>query len=218
VRATTPKAEIGISTGAWIVPDASVRKELVAEWSELPDFASVNFSEPGAAELARLLLRKGIGVEAGLSDVHSAEDFITSNLAARCIRVLLEPQEQSIDDADQTVRVIESLLDRAGVNAPRLLHGTEATAWHEIGAAIKRGYDIRIGFEDTLRLPDGTLARSNAELVAQAVQRIKRVSTMGPLLAKERVSSNLWLSKPRCCNPSPQICGFPGKENPCAIH
>ena len=32
----------------------------------------------------------------------------------------------------------------------------------------RRGYDTRVGLEDTLALPDGTRARDNAELVAMA--------------------------------------------------
>ena len=36
----------------------------------------------------------------------------------------------------------------------RLLHGFEAAAWVFIELAAKRGYDTRIGLEDTLVLPD----------------------------------------------------------------
>ena len=37
-----------------------------SEWTTLPDFASVNFDEPGTTALAELLMEKGVGVEAGL--------------------------------------------------------------------------------------------------------------------------------------------------------
>ena len=37
-----------------------------------------------------------------------------------------------------------------------------------LAEAKKRGYDSRIGFEDTLFLPDGSIAKSNAELVQSA--------------------------------------------------
>lgn len=36
---------------------------------------------------------------------------------------------------------------------------------------LRYGYDTRIGLEDTLALPDGSLAPGNAELIALAVSR-----------------------------------------------
>ena len=39
-----------------------------------------------------------------------------------------------------------------------------------------RGRDIRIGFEDTLVLPDGAVARENAELVVAAARLADRRS------------------------------------------
>jgi uncharacterized protein (DUF849 family) len=35
--------------------------------------------------------------------------------------------------------------------------------------AIKGGWDVRVGLEDTLVLPDGRVARDNAELVSAAL-------------------------------------------------
>src|SRR2546426_10444642 len=89
-----PRTQIGISTGAWILPDPTARLKAVAAWEVLPGFASVNFSEDGAVELARLLLSRGVDVEAGVCDADAAEVFLKRGLAERCIRVLLEPQEQ----------------------------------------------------------------------------------------------------------------------------
>jgi uncharacterized protein (DUF849 family) len=173
VRSAAPTAQVGVSTGEWIVPDPSRRLRAVTEWIEHPDFASVNFHETGAVELALALLSLGIGVEAGLCNVYAAEQYSRSGLWSRCLRVLLEPQEQTFDDARRTVGEIEAVLDRAGIELPRLLHGTEATSWQIMDHAISRGYAVRIGFEDTLKLPDGTLARSNAELVTEALRRVR---------------------------------------------
>ena len=39
--------------------------------------------------------------------------------------------------------------------------------------AMVRGYGARIGFEDTLVLPNGRVAQSNGELVREAVKRIR---------------------------------------------
>jgi uncharacterized protein (DUF849 family) len=177
VRSAVPKAQIGISTGAWILPDPAARLKAVAKWEVLPDFASVNFNEAGAVELARLLLSRGVDVEAGLCDAAAAEVFLKSGLAPRCIRALLEPQEQEMARALETVRAIEKALNAGATELPRqlplVLHGTEATVWPMMDEAIARGYHVRIGLEDTLLLPGGRMARDNAELVAEAVRRLK---------------------------------------------
>ena len=177
VRSAAPHAQIGVSTGAWILPNTLARFEAVKAWDVLPDFASVNFSEAGAVELAGLLLAKDIAVEAGLCDAAAAEVFLKSGLAARCLRVLLEPQEQELRSALQTVTAIEKVLRSGTVDLPLLLHGTEATVWPMMDAAIARGYDVRIGLEDTLALPDGASARNNAELVVEAVRRVRAASS-----------------------------------------
>jgi uncharacterized protein (DUF849 family) len=175
------KAQIGISTGAWILPDPTARLKAVATWKVLPGFASVNFNEDGAVELAQLLLSRGVDVEAGLCDADAAEVFLKSGLAPRCIRVLLEPQEQEMERALETVPVIEKVLESGAVELtrllPLLLHGTEATAWPMMDEAITRGYDVRIGLEDTLVLPNWRIARDNAELVAEAVRRVRAASS-----------------------------------------
>ena len=177
VQSVSSNARIGISTGAWILPDPTARMKAVEAWDVLPDFASVNFSEDGAVELAQLLLSRGVDVEAGLSDADAAEIFLKSGLAARCIRVLLEPQEHEMERALETVSAIEKVLESRPKELPRLLprllHGTEATVWPMMDEAIKRGYDLRVGLEDTLVLPDGRMARDNSELVAEAVRRVR---------------------------------------------
>lgn len=112
VLAVCPKAQIGITTGAWILPDTAQRLEAVTAWEVLPGFASVNFSEDGAPALAQLLLFTGVDVEAGLCDANAAEVFCKSGLVERCIRVLLEPQEQEMEAALQTVTEIERVWSR----------------------------------------------------------------------------------------------------------
>jgi uncharacterized protein (DUF849 family) len=172
VRAAAPSASIGVSTGDWMVANHAERMELVSGWQVLPDFASVNFIETGAAELSQLLLSKGVGVEAGLSDPEAARIFVDSGLAPQCLRVLLEPQEQEIEAARETVRGIELLLDENQISLERVLHGTEATPWPMLKDALKKGYGIRIGFEDTLQLTNGDTAASNLELINDALALI----------------------------------------------
>ena len=170
VRAAAPSAALGVSTGDWIVPHPQ-RLEVINRWYVIPDFASVNFIEPGAAELTELLLSKGVAVEAGLSDEEAARIFVKTSLASRCVRVLLEPQEQNIEAARQTVAAIEALLEENQITLERVLHGTElVTPWPLLKDALAKGYGIRIGFEDTLVLSDGRPANSNADLVSDALK------------------------------------------------
>ena len=171
VRGAIPGTPFGVSTGAWILKDAALRHKMVSEWKVPPDFASVNFKEEGAVELASLLASRGLGIDAGLSDALGAEILVTSGLAPSFLRILLEPQENSADSALANVSAIEAALKAGGVKLPLLLHGLDATAWELLDAAAARGYDTRVGFEDVLTLPSGALAASNAELIAEAARR-----------------------------------------------
>lgn len=167
VRVACRRIPLGISTGAWIEPDPDRRLAQVRRWYVLPDYASVNFHEPGAVEIAEELLELGVGVEAGLSEVGGADVLMRSGLEDRCLRVLLEPQEPDLAAALETVAAVERLLG-AATGTPRLLHGVDATAWPLLEEAARRGLDARIGLEDTLHLPDGKRAGGNDELVRAA--------------------------------------------------
>jgi uncharacterized protein (DUF849 family) len=162
----------GISTGAWIIGDPAERLGAVGRWTTVPDFASVNFDEDGAVTLARVLLQRGMEVEAGVADRYAAEQLAASGLGSRLLRVMFEPREQVPAEALAAVAEAEAVLDAAGVDCPRLLHGVDATAWVLLDAAVERGYDSRIGFEDTLTLPSGEVAPTNADLVRAARARI----------------------------------------------
>src|ERR671917_505077 len=59
-----------------------------------------------------------------------------------------------------------------GLTAPQLHHGAGADAWEMLDAALARGRDVRIGLEDATLMPDGSTARDNAELVAEAARRL----------------------------------------------
>src|SRR6202167_6537930 len=66
VRAAVPGVPVGLTTAAPAAPGPAERIELVRGWTVRPDFASWNWHEPGAPELAEALLGIGVGVEAGL--------------------------------------------------------------------------------------------------------------------------------------------------------
>jgi uncharacterized protein (DUF849 family) len=175
VRAAIPGIPFGVSTGLWMVRDPRVRHEKVAAWKTFPDFASVNFQEEGGIALAEMLLAKGMGVEAGMGSVLATEKFLESGLAPRCRWVLLEPDQQEMDAALLVVAQIEEMLRGAGIALPIILHGLNRTAWEFIEVAARRGYGARIGFEDVLTLPDGRHASSDAELVAEAGERVRKL-------------------------------------------
>jgi uncharacterized protein (DUF849 family) len=158
---------VGVTTGAWIVRETRRRVQHVCDWCE-PDATSVNLSEDDALPVIHALLGTAIGVEAGVWTVEDAELLVRSGMADRVLRVLVEPVEPTAEDALAVADAIHAVLDRAGVPVPRLQHGQGATAWPLLEDAVRRGVDTRIGFEDTLLLPDGGRATSNAELVAAA--------------------------------------------------
>jgi uncharacterized protein (DUF849 family) len=171
IRTRCPGISVGVSTAIGIEPDVSLRLRKVEEWTILPDFASVNFEEPGAVDLCNALLERGIGVEAGLSSVAEAELFLEFGLAERCLRILIEPVEEEVSAALTTTDAVIHALNKASIRLPRLLHGFDATAWPLLDAALRYGYDTRIGLEDTLALLDGNLASGNEELIALAVSK-----------------------------------------------
>jgi uncharacterized protein (DUF849 family) len=156
---------IGVSTGAWFLPDPTDRLRTISAWEVLPDFASVNFHEAGAVDVARLLLDRGIGVEAGLWNEEAARVLMASDLGPRCLRLLLEPMEHSVDDALANVEAIEQVTKDVPRNVPRLLHGFGHTAWPVLEEAVRRGHQARIWFEDTLVDPNGDEVPGNAALV-----------------------------------------------------
>lgn len=168
VRARLRNLPIGVSTGAWIVPDPETRLRKVQAWDVLPDFASVNFHEEGAAGLAATLIGRGVGIEAGISNARAARNLVSSGLYRQCLRILVEPQDQEIASALKTALEIEGILSHAGIRLTTVLHGMDRTAWELLDEGVRRGYDIRIGFEDTLRLRNGKTAQSSAELVREA--------------------------------------------------
>lgn len=186
VRAACPGVPLGVSTGAWIEPDPERRIELAGAWGSLPeearpDFASVNLSERGATEVCAALLSAGIGVEAGLWSPEDARLLLESGLAERCTRLLIElVRERTAEEARATAREIEGVLDEAGASTPRLLHGEGEVAWPMFGYALQRGYDARIGLEDTLVMPDGAHARDNAQLVGAALDLAVRAGRISP--------------------------------------
>jgi uncharacterized protein (DUF849 family) len=175
VRTAAPNLPCGVTTGAWAEPDVARRLRAISTWSVLPDFASVNWHEDGAEAVARSLLDRGIGVEAGLWTLDAVRAWLTSPLREECLRVLLELPDGL--DHDATVRLADTFLATLGGAVARgriLLHGEGSSTWPALRYAFRLGCDTRIGLEDTLVLPGGGLAPDNAALVVAAHQQAGR--------------------------------------------
>lgn len=172
VRHAVPGLPLGVTTGFWALPDAAQRLRAVESWTVLPDFASLNWHEPGSPELARLLLSRGLGVEVGIFHAEAAQSWAAaSDIAPHCMRVMIElGADGDVETADELI----ALVTAAGSPAPVLLHGLDESCWPLLQHAGVRGVQTRIGMEDTLALPDGSVAPGNAALVAAAVDLLSR--------------------------------------------
>jgi uncharacterized protein (DUF849 family) len=158
---------VGVTTGAWAEPDPTARLARLRNWTVLPDHASVNWHEPGAESLAAALIDLGVGVEAGIwSGTDAAERFAASALGPKVLRVLAE-----VTDTETAEASARALLTELGAahGRPVLLHGEDGGAWPVLRLAGRLGLATRIGLEDTLLLPDGRRALSNAQLVAEGL-------------------------------------------------
>jgi len=167
VREAAPGLPLGVTTGFWALPDPVARRRAVESWTVLPDFASLNWHEPGSPELAEVLLGRGLGVEIGLFHADAAASWAQSRMAQHCMRVMIELQD------DEDVAVADDMLARvraAGSPAPVLLHGLNESCWPLLEHAGMCGVQTRIGLEDTLKLPDGSTAPDNGALVQAAVR------------------------------------------------
>ncbi len=176
VRAAAPGTPVGITTAGWTIPAPQERIAAIRHWTVLPDHASVNWHEPGADDVARALLERGIGVEACLfSGTDADEQFLRSPLRDHVLRVRATVTDVSARGSAATAHALLQRLNR--LTAPVLLHGRSAGAWPVLDLAAQRHLDTRIGLEDTLLLPDGEIANDNAELVTAATARLNRART-----------------------------------------
>lgn len=85
VRAADPSIIIGTTTGLWTCSGHEERMRFVSGWPDgaLPDFASVAFSEEGAAEAAQLVLSRGIVLESAVWSMDDVPSLLEFTDAAR---------------------------------------------------------------------------------------------------------------------------------------
>jgi len=172
------QVEIGLTTGEWIVPDLADRIAMIREWEGV-DCATVNLSEPGFEAVMEAMLDTGVGIDVGLWAPVEMDRLLRSGLLPRAQRVSIEldpgePYFLQGEPADLAQQVNDAL-DLAGSTCPRLTHGMNDWTWPLVADAFRRGHDTRVGFEDSVLLPDGTRARNNAQLVEAAVALESRI-------------------------------------------
>lgn len=167
------QVEIGLTTGEWIVPDLAERIAMIREWEGV-DCATVNLSEHGFEDVMLVMLDAGIGIDVGLWAPVEMDRLLRSGLLPRAQRVSIEldPGEPYFlqGEPDQLAQQVNDALDAAESRCPRLTHGMNDWTWALVKDAFRRGHDTRVGFEDSVLLPDGTRADSNAQLVRAALQ------------------------------------------------
>jgi len=187
VRAASPGIPVGVSTHDGIVRDPADRVAAIRRWvgpaEGGPDFASVNWHEVGSADVAGVLVARGIGVEAGIFTPTSASRFISTHWPGQVLRVLVEAIPQVTPGADGVWAVERVLTVLGRQHAPVLVHGEEQWTWPVLRWAQAHGYDSRIGLEDTLVDEHGLRVFHNASLVAAALQDRHRPLRVTPGLA-----------------------------------
>lgn len=175
MRAADPRIVIGTTTGLWTVSSHAERMDHIRAWpaDALPDFASVAYSETGADDVAALVVERGMALESAVWSPEDVPALLHSRYLQRNIRILIEPEVEDPGEAVSQCRNIAADLRAAGVTAPILYHGFDETVWPVVRAAIEDGCETRIGFEDGVALPDGSIAVTNDELIT-AVRTLER--------------------------------------------
>jgi uncharacterized protein (DUF849 family) len=168
VRYNCPGVPISLTTSAAIEPDPDRRFRAISQWHQLPELVTANQGEEGIVELCEHLMGRGVGIEAGLLSVADAEAFVRSGIAARCVRVLVEPLNHDVDVALAEAAAIEDVVVKAGISLEQVHHGEGVASWAVSARGLARGHGMRTGLEDTIHLPDGVLAADNADLVRTA--------------------------------------------------
>jgi uncharacterized protein (DUF849 family) len=151
--------------------DPFARAAALRSWRQPPDFVSVNLSELGWAGIVRAASHAGVGIEAGLATPGDAEELARSAFVHQIVRALVE-----VEGGAEEARAVAQLIP---AEVAQLWHGHGERTWEVLAAGAAAGHDLRVGFEDVLVLPDGRVARSNAELVAAAVELISRQASNG---------------------------------------
>jgi uncharacterized protein (DUF849 family) len=85
-----------------------------------------------------------------------------------------------------TARNLAAMVENIPAGSHWGVIGISRDQWMLVAAALTLGGSIRVGLEDNLYLPDGTMARSNGELIAKARQMTEDVGRRPASVAEAR--------------------------------
>ena len=85
-----------------------------------------------------------------------------------------------------TARNLAAMVDNIPEGSHWGVIGISRDQWMLVSAALTLGGSIRVGLEDNLYLPDGTMARSNGELIAKARQMAEDMGRRPATVAEAR--------------------------------
>jgi 3-keto-5-aminohexanoate cleavage enzyme len=90
-----------------------------------------------------------------------------------------------------TARNLATMVDNIPEGAHWGVIGISRDQWMLVSAALTLGGSIRVGLEDNLYLPDGTMARSNGELIAKARQMVEDIGRRPASVTEARAMLNV---------------------------
>ena len=90
-----------------------------------------------------------------------------------------------------TARNLAAMADNVPAGSHWGVIGISRDQWMLVGAALSLGGSIRVGLEDNFYLPDGTMARSNGDLVAKAREMVVNAGRRPATVAEARALLDL---------------------------
>ncbi len=189
IRAETPDVIVNYSTGAVGVPV----EQRIAYLRELrPDVAALNMGSMNYAKYSArrkdfvfqtvfanpfdeiLALLRAMD-ECAIKPEHECFDLghVGSLAPLVDMGVLVPPLHVSavmgiVGGVPPTARNLAAMADNVPAGSHWGVIGVSRAQWMLVAAALTLGGSVRVGLEDNFYLPDGTMARSNGDLVAKA--------------------------------------------------
>jgi uncharacterized protein (DUF849 family) len=90
-----------------------------------------------------------------------------------------------------TARNLAAMVDNIPEGSHWGVIGISRDQWMLVSAALTLGGSIRVGLEDNLYLPDGTMASSNGELIAKARQMTEDMGRRPATVEEARAMLNI---------------------------
>ncbi|MFL5890709.1 MAG: 3-keto-5-aminohexanoate cleavage protein [Solirubrobacteraceae bacterium] len=207
IRAEVDDVIINYSTGAIGVP----LEKRIAYLRELkPDVAALNMGSMNYAKYSprrrdfvfkavfanpfdEIIALLGAMIEHGIKPEHECFDTgHVGSLAPLVDMGLLHPPLHVsfvmgvVGGIPPTARNLAAMADNLPAGAHWGVIGISRAQWMLVAAALTLGGSVRVGLEDNLYLPDGTMARSNGDLVAKARQLTLDVGRRPATVAEAR--------------------------------